>query len=195
MKAKKRGKRFGALAFFIPIVLIVAVIAYAIISGTASPMGTLVVKAQSSSRYYSPVGLNASVTVGTRSGVTPLTLSLAAGVYTVTFSSLPWYSTPSAREITVLGGQSSYAVGVYDPLVRVVSIDQNRFNNTSLSAMHGVTPIVFVNHMSSSVVLESDLTGNIPIRSSQNFTYVFQGAGTFGFTLSGNTQELTVVVS
>jgi hypothetical protein len=195
MKAKK-GRRFGTLAFFVPIVLIVAVIAYAIISGTASPTGTLVVTAQSSSRYYTPIGLNASVTVGTRGGVTPLTLSIAAGTYTVTYSSLPWFSTPPARVIDVLGGKSSYAVGVYDPLVEAVSIDQNHFNDTRLSAMHGVTPVVFVNHMSDSVVVESDLVGNVPIPSSQNFTVVFEGAGTFDFTLSGSaSQALTVVVS
>jgi len=120
MKAKKGRNRFGTLAFFIPIALVVAVIAYAILSGTASPVGTLVVKAQSSGRYYTPVGLNASVTVGSMGGVTPLTLSLAAGGYQVTYSGLPWYSTPSARLVNVIGGQSAYAIGVYDPLLRVV---------------------------------------------------------------------------
>jgi hypothetical protein len=196
MKAKRRGNRFGALVFFVPIVLIVAVIGYAVISGTASPKGTIVVTAQSSSRYYTPIELNASVTVGTASGVTPFRLLLASGIYKVTYSSLPWFSTPYARDISVIGSQSSYAVGVYDPLVRVVSIDQNHFNTTSVSALHGVTPVAFVNQMSNSVILESDVTGNIPIRPSQNFTYVFQGAGSFDFTLSGTTQlVLTVVVS
>jgi len=195
MKAKKRRNRFGTFAFFIPIILIVAVLAYAIITGTASPMGKLVVSAQSSSRFYSPVGLNVSVTVGTSSGITPFRLSLTAGIYQVTYPSVPWYSTPAAREISVIGGQSSYAVGVYDPLVRVVSIAQSHFNSTSISAMHGVTPVVFVNHMDTSVVLESELTGNVPIPSSQNFTVVFEGPGTFGFTLSGNLVSLNVVVS
>jgi hypothetical protein len=195
MKSKKRNP-FGVLVFFIPIVLIVSVVAYAIITGTASPTGTLVAEAQSSSRYYFPIGLNVSVAVGTRSGVTPLTLFLAAGTYRVTFSSLAWYSTPSPRDVSVSSSRTSYAVGVYDPLVEAVSIGQNQFNNTRLSAMHGVTPVVFVNHMSSPVVLESDLTGNISIRPSQNFTYVFQNRGSFDFTLSGSaSQALTVAVS
>jgi len=192
---RRKGGRFGSLVFFIPVILVLVVIAYAVIAGSVSPVGTLTITAQSSGQYYPAVGLNATAKVGAHSGVTPFSLSLTEGTYTVTFATLPWYSTPAPRTADLVAGTTTFAVGVYDPLVRTVSISGDQFNNTRLTAMHGVTPVVWVNRMSQDVVLHSPVTGNVVVPAAQNFTYVFKAAGTFTFSIpASDSPELVIAV-
>lgn len=122
-------------------------------------------------------------------------LSLTQGTYTVVFSSVKWYSTPLPRTVSVLAGKTAYALGVYDPIVKGVSIEGSRFNATTTSVKHGVTPFVLINKMSSFAVVQGGPTGTIIIQSAKNFTYVFQNAGTYTLTLSGTSApDLTVAV-
>ncbi len=183
MKRRKAKKRFGFLLFVVPAILIGLVVVYQIIEATYFQTGTLMVQAQSSDRYYPTVNLVVPANVGSKSGVTPFKLELAQGAYRVTFSEQQWYHTPSERFVNVVAGKTSYVVGVYDPIVKTVSISQGRFNSTQLAVMHGVTPVVWVNQMNDYVVMQSDLTGRVIIAPSQNFTYVFRNSGTFTFLL------------
>jgi hypothetical protein len=185
MKGRKRRGRFGTLLFALPIVLIALVVAYQLISETYFNSGTLSVAAQSSGKYYPQVVLKVTATVGTQAGTTPFTLSVTQGTYTVNFSPMPWYSTPLSRTVSVVAGRTSYAVGVYDPIVKGVSVEANQFNVTSISAKHGVTPLVVINKMSVYAVIQGGPTGTIIIQPSQNYTNVFGSAGTYTFSILG----------
>lgn len=195
MKSKKKRRNYGPLYFFVPIVLIVAVIAYAVISGLSSQTGTLSVRAQTSSRYYSARPLNATVSVSNTYGVSPLTLMLTQGSYTVTFYALKWFATPPPKIVNVMTSTNSYAIGVYNPLIRVVTITTSGFNATQVTALHSITPVAWINHLGANAVLESSATGNVLIPPSQNFTYVFSNPGFVSFTLATGTASLTVVVT
>jgi hypothetical protein len=196
MKRHKAKRRLGILLFLVPLVIIGTVVAYQLVQGTYSQKGTLIVRAQSSARYYRSVGLNVSATVGSGSGVTPFELELTQGAYKVIFSMQKGYHTPPERLVNLPSGKTSYVVGVYDPIVETVSVNHSQFNSTELFAMHGVTPVVWVNEMSDTVVIYSDLTGRVSIAPSQNFTYIFQRAGVFAFSLpQASAQKLSVKVS
>ena len=180
-KRGNRGGRYGTLIFIVPTLEIVAIVILALLSGAGSTSGTLVVDAQSSGKYYPPISLNATVTVNTQKGITPLTLSLSQGDYTVTFSSKAWFTGPGPRTVTVPAGKTSYVVGTYDPVVKFVSVGGGHFNTSSLSAMHGVTPVVWLNPSSDYQFIQSQETGKVAIPPMQNFSYVFPHAGTFAF--------------
>ena len=195
---KRRGKRgrFGTLLFVLPTVLIALVVAYQLISVTYFNTGTLIVEAQSSGRYYQPIDLNVSVSVGIRGGTTPVTLTLTQGTYTAVFTPVPWYSTPQSRTVSVAAGRTSYAIGVYDPVVKGVTIVGGQFNATTISVKHAVTPFILINRMSGYAVIQGSPSGTIIIQPAQNYTNVFQNVGTYSLTLLGTgSPELTVSVS
>jgi hypothetical protein len=193
---RKKGSRVGTLLFLIPIILVVAVLAYAVVTSSASPTGALIIEGESSDRYYSAQSLNVLVTVKAQTGTTPWTISLAAGYYNVTYSNQPWYATPASRLVAVLAGKTSYAVGVYNPVVRVVSVAGGVFNTTEITAKHGVTPVVWVNRSGDDQFISSQLTGRVEILPMQNYTHVFQQPGTFAFSFPhGGSSTLLVSVS
>lgn len=196
MKARKKRGRFGTLLFALPIMIFVLVIAYQLISETYFNSGTLVVEAQSSGRYSSVMDLNVSVSLGTRGGTTPLTLPLTQGSYTVVYQSIQWYSTPQSRTVDVVAGKTSFALGVYLPIMKGISIESNQFNVTNISAKHSVTPIVMINRMSGYAVIQGGPADTIIIQPMQNYTYVYRNAGTYTLTLFGTgSPDLIVSVS
>ena len=183
MSGRKRRRRIGTLLFLLPVLLLVALIAYQVFATSTFQTGTLIVEAQSSTKYYSATALSVRVTVGSQAGSTPLTLALTQGVYNVTFSEQKWYITPPEKSVSVSAGKSAYAIGIYNPIVEFVSVSQGQFNTTQLSTKHGVTPVVWVNHSSVYETIDSQVTGRVIIPPLQNFTFVFQTAGTFLFSL------------
>ena len=192
---RKKERRIGTLLFLIPILLLSALGAYAIIDATGSHAGTLVVRAQTSTKYYPAEYLNVSAGVAGQSGITPFTLTLTQGTYTVSFSGARGFVTPQQRSVNVTSGVTSYVIGVYDPIPVLVSVGQNRFNTTSVTVLHRVTPLIWTNPTSQSVVITSDLTGQISIPPMHNSTYVFQSQGTFSFSLVGAQSSKLVVTS
>lgn len=195
MKGQKRRHRLGTLLFFIPVLLVLALVAYAIIDTSGLRNGTLVVKAQTSTRYYPAEYLNVSVSVAGRSGITPFTLSLPQGTYIVSFPAQRWFSSPPSRTVNVTGGGTSYVVGVYDPIPVLVSVSQSGFNVTSVTVLHKATPLTWVNPSPSYEVLTSSLTGRIIVAPLQNYTYVFQSIGTFAFSIFGASSPELIVTS
>jgi len=193
MKGRKKGRSLGTLLFFIPIILVVALIAYAIIDTSSFRNGTLVVNAQTSSRYYKAEYLNVSVSAAGRSGITPFTLSVPQGIYTVSFPSEHWFVSPPSRTVNVTGGGTSYVVGVYNPIPVIVSLDEGKFNVTTVTVLHEVTPLTLVNPSLNYEVVDSNATGRIIVAPLQNYTYVFQTTGAFEFSIFGTSSpELTV---
>ena len=192
---KRRQGRLGRLLFILPIVVILIAVMYQIFSYYTVQQGTLVVNAETSNRYYPARLLNATISVAGVVRNTPTNLSLGAGVYTVTFSPLQWYHSPADRQIDVLAGRTAYAWGIYSPLVAVVEINQAGLNATKISALHGVTPVVWVNKTDKFTVLLGDVFNQAVINPGQNFTTIYQGAGTYGFSISGTSNGGTVQVA
>ena len=191
--SRKRKTRFGTLIFLIPILLVVALVAFAVVDTTSFQSGTLIVRAQTSSRYYQVEYLNISVSVSGKSGVTPFTISLHQGTYTVSFASERFFQTPQSRTVNVTARQTSFAVGVYDPIPVVVSVNQDKFNTTGIEVLHQATPVIWVNPSAVYEVISSNLTGRLVIAPMQNITYVFQNTGTYPFSVIGaSSPELLV---
>ena len=195
MKGRNRRNKFGTLLFFIPIALVLAIVVYAVLDTTVFQNGTLVVRAQTSARYYPIEYLNTSVTVSGRSGITPYTLSLPPGTYTVNFPSEDWFTSPPSRSVTVTPGETSFVVGVYNPVPEIVAVNSGGFSVSKVTVLHRVTPLVWVNPSSDYQVISSNLTGRIFIPPLQNYTYVFQSKGAFGFSLVGSQSQGLVVTS
>jgi hypothetical protein len=81
------------------------------------------------------------------------------------------------------GGKTEYAVAVYSPIVRKVSISTTGFNATTITVLHGITPVVWMNTGSTVVVLEISNLGRTSIGPSQNYTTIFPSSGTFSFDI------------
>jgi hypothetical protein len=183
MSRSKGSPRFGRIIFLIPVVVIVALVFFAIFDTGATQPGTLDVVAESSGRYSPSVQLHVSVAVGSTVETSPFNFSLSQGQYLVTYGPAEWYVTPPSRLVSVLSGRMQYAIGTYEPLIRAISINQTGFNATSITALHGVTPVVWINQGASRVILEIDSIGNIPLNPSQNYTTVLPSQGTYSFDI------------
>ncbi len=196
MKKTRKRNRVGTLLFLVPIIFVSAVVLYAALGGAGASNGTLVVEAQSVSKYSSTRSLSVSVTVGGHAGVTPFNLTLTQATYIVTFPAIRWYDEPVPREVNVSGGKTSFVVGQYHPTIDVVSVTQGQFNVTGIVALHGVTPVVWVNPTTEYVTLTGSVTGTMIIPPMQNLTHVFQSAGTYGISIVGSSSpNLIVTVS
>jgi len=195
MKGRGKNRRLGTFLFLIPIILVVALVAYAIIDTTTFQNGTLIVEAQTSSRYYPALTLHFPVSVSGRVGTTPYTVTLSPGTYTVNFQSEHWFTAPQSRTVSLPGGRTSYVIGTYDPIPVIVSVDQDAFNTTSIEVMHGITPVVWVNPSSVYEVIASNLTGRLFVPPLQNYSYVFSGSGKFTFAFVGSSSPDLVVTA
>jgi len=195
LRGRGKNRRLGVFLFIIPIILVVALVAYAVIDSTSFRNGTLIVEAQTSAKYYPARALGVPVSVSGKAGTTPYTVTLPAGTYTVTFSSARWFVSPQSRTVNLAGGETSYAVGIYDPIPVVVSVGQGRFNATSIEVMHAITPVVWVNPSSDYEVIFSNQTGRLFVPPLQNYTYVFSSQGKFAFSLVGTSSPELVVTA
>jgi hypothetical protein len=195
---KRRSDRIGRLVFFIPMIIIISLVLYGFFRVTAP--GTLEVEAQGQNQYQpstQPPSLHAPVIVtgpsGTQTVTTPDSLSVATGTYTVTYGPVRWYTAPANRTVAVPNGLTVYAVGVYQVTPSVVDITKSGFNTTQAAALHGVTPVIWVNNAGSSMVLTIASNGSYDLASGQNLTKIFQGSGTFDYSLgSGSSGVLQV---
>lgn len=189
-KSRSKSKRFGALIFIIPIVVIVGVVGYQLYSVyTAPTKGTLEVITlvqpyhSASARQAEKVLVNE--TAGSATIVmSPINITLDPGPHAVTFEPIDGYQTPASRTIVIGAGQTSYAVGLYQPLEKFVGVEAGSFNVTAVKAVQGVTPVSFVNISNVTVTIQSlawesssDPTGVKPLAVGENFTYVYQSVG------------------
>jgi hypothetical protein len=191
----KRRDRIGKLLFLLPVIFVVAVVIFAIFSYVTTQTGTLEIMAQSSARFFPEIQLNAQVQVSNQAGTTPFQVTLPQGTYYVTFGPLSWYSTPPPKTVSIPGGLTVYAVGVYNPIMRVIEIDRAGFNSSQITALHGVTPVIWKNFNGTDVVLQGDAFGQAIISAGHNFTYIYTSPGSFSFQLLFAHQAGTVKVS
>lgn len=179
MKRDRRGSKYGTLLFVIPLIVIFGIVAFTVYSDyTAPTTGTLSVITLVHPYHQAEVKEAEQVTVDGSAMTAPLNLTVAPGSETVVFQPLNGYSTPSPRTVVVEAGKTAYAVAVYVPIVRVVGVETNSFNVTSVKAVQGVTPVSFVNISNQTVTIESLAFGLRAIDAGLNFTYVYQSQGT-----------------
>ena len=188
--SRHRHERLGKLIFLIPVIVLVALVVYGFFLVTAP--GTLKVEAIAQDKYVAgqAVPIQVSVTVagpsGTETGTTNASFSLDSGTYTVTYVSAAGYTAPLPVTIGVPHGQTVFALGTYQAIAKVVSIGQSGFNATKVAAVHGVTPVIWINTsgLDLSVSIQND--GYHPLEPGQNFTQIFQNPGSFGFQIVGS---------
>jgi hypothetical protein len=89
---------------------------------------------------------------------------------------------------------TSYAVGVYDPISRVIQVTNSGFNATTVTALHGITPVNWTNPSNVAVTLEGSPAGTQVLLPGQTYSYIFPSAGTFEFTQLSNNDNVTVSV-
>jgi hypothetical protein len=184
---RKPNRKLTVALFFIPVVIIGGVLAYAFVSYVFTPTtGTLYV-AMEAAPYRAPIKfLQGTVGVDSTSVASPANLTLKAGAHTVIFPQVKGYLTPSARSIEVFAGKLAYAYGVYYPIKVVIIVTPQSFNATKVSAIHGITPVVWVNTSSQTVTLQGTSWNVASINPGGNFTYVYQDAGLNSFEILGN---------
>ena len=81
------------------------------------------------------------------------------------------------------GGKAQYAIGFYSPVIKAIKTTEGGFNATAVTALHGVTPVIWVNMGTSVVTLQISGFNAFTLYPSQNFTYVFPGSGTFHYDI------------
>jgi len=189
MSKPRRRRKSSVIPFLIPFVVIGAIVAFILLSTSASGPGTLVVRAG-----YGGTFITAGFKVNGATYTTPANVTLPAGYYTVDFAPVSWYRAPSPQNVTVPEKTDVFAFGAYTPVSRFIGISNSAFNSTTISALHGVTPVVWVNREGVPVTILSSVFLDKTINPGQSFTYVFQSAGTYGFQISGGASTLTVNV-
>ncbi len=199
MVSRKRRKLLGNLLFVLPLIVIIAISTYAFFE--VSQPGTLKIITYAQDKYVGPgqpTQIGAPVTLYVNSNprqyTSPATLSLKQGDYTVTFGQLNWYFTPSSRDVSVQPGQTVYADGVYQVIPRIVQCSQTGFNSTEVSAMHGVTPVIWTNPTSDPIVLVGQPFNRVVLNAGQNFTLVFPGPGSYAYGILSTNYNGTVSV-
>jgi plastocyanin len=192
LKRGKKHSRLGGLVFFIPTVIILGIVAFGVFSYISTRSGTLEVEAMSSARYEPSVQLHPLVTVNGMSTKSPFNVTLPEGEYTVVFGNMSWYTTPASRSVVVSGGETQFAVGVYDPVVRVISMSSVGFNSTSVTAEHGLTPVIWVNVGENAFTLNIQGLARISLNPGENYTTIFSTQGTFSYSILNSGYNGTV---
>jgi plastocyanin len=188
-KSKSRHNPWITKLFFVlPILIIVILVVYAYVN-LNSP-GILMIRAQTSSGAQ----LQVTAIVNGMSGETPWTLTLGQGTYAVTFPTIQWYYPPPSRDVTLESGQTEYAVTVYQPIAKVIAVTSSGFNSTTVTALHGTTPVVWINYGSTPAVFSGPLLGQTIIQAGQNHTYTFTTPGTYTYMALDTNGTVTVVV-
>ena len=96
--------------------------------------------------------------------------------------------------MSVLAGQTVYAVGVYQPLERIIAMSNGGFNQTAATALHGVTPVVWVNREGTTLRLDIQGLEPVSLQAGENYSHIFQSAGKYAFSVYGFAAEGQVTV-
>jgi hypothetical protein len=189
MKRKSRyDARIGKLLFVVPAIIIIILVVYAFVQ-LNSP-GTLIVTAEDQNL----ASLRVPFTVNGNSYTTDASLSLSQGSYVVTFGTISWYYPPLARDVTITPGKTTYAVGSYVPETKFVLVTAIGFNVTTVAALHGVTPITWINPSNSLVTFSGGPFQQVRIEPGQTYTYTFATAQSFELYVGNTNETMTVSV-
>jgi len=185
---RKYNPRLGRLFFFVPLIIIGILVVYAFVE--LNLPGTLMITAQDENG--NPLHVTASVSGNNYT--TPQTLKLGQGSYTVDFATLAWYYPPQSRSVSVTPGHEVYAVGVYTPAVKYIQVTPSGFNVTSITVMHGLTPVTWINPSTSLVLFSGGPMQTTEVRPGATYTTVFPVAEVFTVNVVSSNQSLTITV-
>ena len=185
---RKYNPRIGKMLFFVPAAIIIILVVYAFVQLNAP--GTLIVSAEDENQ----VQLNVHATVNGQTVTTPATVSLHQGSYTVDFTTIGWYYPPASRNVVITPGVTAYAVGVYQPTVEFVQVTPSGFNVTSITALHGVTPVTWINPTNTLVIFSGGPFQQVRVQPDQSYTYTFPTAETFTINVGSTNETMTVNV-
>ncbi len=191
MSGKRTGKynpRIGKMIFFVPAAIIIILVVYAFVQLNAP--GTLILSAEDENQ----VQLQVHATVNGQTVTTPSKVSLSQGSYTVDFATITWYYPPASRSVVVTPGGTVYAVGVYQPAVKFVQVTPSGFNVTSITVLHGVTPVTWINPSSSLVTFSGGSFQQLRLEPGQSYTYVFPTTMTFEVNIGTTNETMTIIV-
>jgi hypothetical protein len=173
-------------AFVLPLLLMAGftILAYLQLSAP----GELVVQAKAldmhASRRGQYIELSVRATVEGLTRATPFSLKLTPGTYLVSFEPLPWYRQLNPQvSVSLPAGATAYAIGLYEPIARVIAITEAGFNVTKVTALHAVTPVIWINAVGNVSVLNVQPYGRVVLLPGQNFTWVFDEPGTYLYYL------------
>ncbi|MGA2663708.1 MAG: hypothetical protein ABSF83_02015 [Nitrososphaerales archaeon] len=187
------GRRYnstlGKLLFVVPALVIIALVGYAFI--LLNSPGTLVVQAELAANGAQ---INVSAEVNGQSLTTPATISLPQGSYTADFGTIPWYYPPASRGVTITPGHTTYAVGSYEVKVQFVQVTPSGFNTTSVSVLHGLTPVTWKNPSNDLVTFQGGPFQQVRLDPGGSYTYVFPTTGTYVLNVGSTNETLDVVV-
>jgi len=196
MKRKSRyNSTVGKLVFILPVIVIIVIGVYAFVS-LNSP-GTLIVEAQDASCVQLQENcpqLQVTATVNGAAHTTPTTLSLVQGSYTVDFGTMQFYYTPASSNVSVSPGHTTYAVGSYQPITKFIEVSGTGFNVTSVTVLHGVTPVVWANPTGSTVSFTGSPFSQVTLVPGDSYTYTFATPGNYQFFINSANATLTIKV-
>lgn len=158
-------------------------VVFALVSVFLSSSGTIVVRALADNGKGGTTELHVQATLNGNAVLTPYNASQPQGPYTVTFPAVKWYVTPLPHTLTLTAGKTAYAVGVYEPVRVVIGVSLAGFNQTSVEALHNVTPVEWFNVGTEYVTLSIGGVGSVGLAPGQGYTTVFQKAGVSTFDL------------
>ncbi|MDG6909831.1 MAG: hypothetical protein JRN08_05635 [Nitrososphaerota archaeon] len=189
MKNSRKSRRKGTLAFLIPMVIFVVIVIFGIAYAFGPQQGTIVIRA-----VYGTEELHVTATLNGQQVQTPYNATVTQGYYNVVFPPLQWYVAPPAHALTLGAGKTAYAVGVYTAAKVAVGVTPGGFNQTAVGALHGVTPVAWVNTGTQEVVVVVSGVGSVDLVPGQAHSVVFAAAGVYGFHILDTSITGTVTV-
>jgi len=179
---KRKTSRLRVLFFFIPIIVLGGVVAYGFINYALGPTtGTLHAEMRLAQYGDGTKIVAGNLQVDGKSVASPVDITIRQGSHVVAFPLVNGYWTPQSDSVDVLAGRRASAIGVYYPVKVVIAVSGLNFNVTRVNAIHGVTPVVWLNTSGQIVTIEGDSWTTASIFPGGNFTYVYRAAGTFAF--------------
>jgi hypothetical protein len=191
MKSKGKSRynqRVGKFLFIAPAAIIIILVLYAYVELHAP--GTLDVRALDENGNQ----LHVEAAVNGNTVTTPANVSLAQGTYIVNFTTITWYYPPASRDVVVTPGMTSYADALYTPVTVFVQVTGSGFNVTRISALHGVTPVTWINPSSSLVTFSGGPFQQVRLNPGQSYSYTFTSAETFTINVGSTNETMTVDV-
>jgi hypothetical protein len=194
MKRRKPSRRVGLIIFLLPLLIVAGFAAILSYQYFSVGNGTLFVNAVSSGRYSPSVSLKVQVKINGMTETTPFNTTEPDGTYVISFSAAPGYATPENKTVVVSRGSSVYAVATYSPTVVIITLTADGFTPPSVNAVHGVTPVVWVDRTGVDSAIEVAPGVSRDLFADSNVTYIYQVAGTYTYSLNAGQWTGTVSV-
>ena len=117
------------------------------------------------------------------------------GSYAVVFPQVKWYVAAANETVYLPGGKTAYAIGTYVATKDVIGVSEGGFNQSKVAALHGVTPVEWVNAGAGYVTIEVTGIGNIVLGPGGSYTTTFPSPGQYSYAIYNTSIAGRVTVS